>query len=77
MNQNGAELDKNYLLSKANAKPGQKSMRHLESAIKYDQPKIISLLLGAGANPSLRTSSGEMVAELGRKSENKGIRELF
>ena len=77
MIQNGAELDKNYLLSTSNAKPGQKNMRPLEFAIKYDQPEIIALLLGAGANPSLRTLSGETVAELGRKSKSKVVRELF
>jgi hypothetical protein len=40
-------------------------------------PEMIALLLSAGADPSLQSVTGETIAELGRKSENEAIRQLF
>lgn len=77
MIQRGAELDRNYLVRVGDAKPGKKSMRPLEFAIKFKQPKIVSMLLDAGADPSLHTISGETIAEFGRNSEDRAIRQLF
>jgi hypothetical protein len=40
-------------------------------------PGIIALLLAAGADPSLQSTFGVSITELGRKSDNRAIRELF
>lgn len=40
-------------------------------------PEMISLLLAAGADPSLQSNTGETISELGRNSDNKAISELF
>jgi hypothetical protein len=77
MIQNGAELDKNFHIYVGDPEPGDMGPLPLEFAIKYDQPEIVSLLLGAGADPFMHTSSGETITELGRKSDSEAIRQLF
>jgi TPR repeat protein/ankyrin repeat protein len=77
MIQNGAELNKNFHISVGDPEPGEKGPLPLEVAIRYGQPDIISSLLSSGADPSMHTSSGETIAELGRKSESEAIRQLF
>jgi hypothetical protein len=44
---------------------------------RQNLPEMIVLLLAAGADPTLQTGTGETIAELGRISNNKAIRELF
>jgi len=77
MIQNGADLNKNFHISVGDPEPGEKGPLPLEVAIRYGQPDIISSLLSSGADPSMHTSSGETIAELGRKSESEAIRQLF
>ena len=77
MIESGAELDRNYFLRVSSDNPGDKNSFPLEFAIGYDQPEIVSLLLEAGADPTLRTRSGKTIAEIGGRSENKAIRQLF
>lgn len=102
MIENGAFLDKSYIVLAGELGLDNKSVRPLTFAISLNEripaamrsdgesdvaiadqlsemniPRMISVLLAAGADPSLRTPNGETITEFGRKSKDPAIRQLF
>ena len=76
MIENGAHINENYYVYVGDPEPGEKGPLPLEVAIRHGQPDAVSFLLDSGADPSLRTSSGEPLSELLRKSDNGATRLL-
>ena len=74
---NGAEVNRRFLVQNSSAKPGQKNVYPLEAAIKSGSAAMVSLLLEAGASTSAKTEDGQMIGEIGKKSENPDVKSLF
>jgi hypothetical protein len=56
---------------------GESAVAIADQLSEMNIPRMISLLLAAGADPSLRTPNGETITEFGRRSKDPAIRQLF
>ncbi|MDE1151057.1 MAG: ankyrin repeat domain-containing protein [Micavibrio sp.] len=72
-----ADINSHYLVTATGAKPGDRSERPLEAAIRARQPAIVDLLLKAGTDATLEGRDGSTMQDLADATGDDAIAELL